>query len=161
MACLSFLLFVTDIINQKLGHTYFNINLIVFTVVHWAKKIGSRTYLYEMKMKAKEFSDSPGPHACNWSYMCKHKIWVWSFGLWWQLIFIVSIHGPLKKKWIPGYDTEKTICLHDMYQDRFLVIAHFAKNSEHTETGSHDLILKKYQNAFQGIVWQWEKLNMF
>lgn len=29
MACLSFLVFVNDIINQKWGHTYFNINLIV------------------------------------------------------------------------------------------------------------------------------------
>lgn len=27
MACLSFLLFVTDSVNHKLGHTYFNINL--------------------------------------------------------------------------------------------------------------------------------------
>lgn len=61
MACMSFLVSVTDIINQKLGHIYFNTNLIACTVAHEAKIWDLGTYLCKAENQSKWVSQA---HHC-------------------------------------------------------------------------------------------------
>ena len=66
-ASLSFLLFVTDIMNQKLGHTYFNINLIACPVAEREKMLWSRDLsVWSGDSKQVGFPDSPLLDALLW-----------------------------------------------------------------------------------------------
>lgn len=66
-ACLSFLLFVTNIMNQKLGHTYFNMNLIACPVAERAKMLWSRDLcVWSGDSKQVGFPDSPLLDALLW-----------------------------------------------------------------------------------------------